>query len=108
MIFYNSIHVQGILYLVMETETNHLDIRKLLVEFIGLNCSLFRSYCHPLSVKDHIDKMKNNYVWGTHAEVFALALYFSIPVFVAMERSNREYYWAKYGMSQTPSVIFSN
>ncbi len=93
-------------YILFKTETNHLDIRKLLVEFIGLNCSLFRSYCHPLSVKDHIDKMKNNYVWGTHAEVFALALYFSIPVFVAMERSNHEYYWAKYGMSQTPSVIF--
>ncbi len=40
------------------------------MEFIGLNCSLFRSYCHSLSVKDHIDKMKNNYVWGTHAEVY--------------------------------------
>ncbi len=51
---------------------------------------------------------RNNYVWGTHAEVFALALYFSIPVSVAMERSNREYYWAKYGMSQTPceNLIF--
>ncbi len=53
--------------------------------------------------EDHIDKMRNNYVWGTRVEVFALApLYFSIPVSVVMERSNREYYWAKYGMSQTP------
>ncbi len=50
MIFYNSIHVQGVLYLGMEIvcfEASlifHLDIRKLLVEFIGLNCSLFRAY----------------------------------------------------------------
>ncbi len=58
--------------------------------------------------EDHIDKMRNNYVWGTRVEVFALALYFSIPVSVVMERNNREYYWAKYGMSQTPrgNLIF--
>ncbi len=58
--------------------------------------------------KDYIDKMRNNYVWGTRAEVFALSLYFSIPVSVVMERSNREYYWAKYGMSRTPreNLIF--
>ncbi len=43
--------------------------------------------------EDHIDKMRNNYVWGTLVEVFALVLYFSIPVSVVMERSNREYYW---------------
>ncbi len=32
----------------------------------------------------------------------------TLSVFVAMERSNREYYWAKYGMSQTPceNLIF--
>ncbi len=99
MIFYNSIHVQGVLYLGMEIvcfEASlifHLDIRKLLVEFIGLNCSLFRA-SHSLSMK--VTLTRNNYVWGTHAEVFAPALYFSIPVSVAMERSNREYYWAKY------------
>ncbi len=43
--------------------------------------------------EDHIDKMRNNYVWGTRVEVFALALYFFIPVPVVIERSNREYYW---------------
>ncbi len=35
--------------------------------------------------EDHIDKMRNNYVWGTRAEVFALALYFSIPMSVWRE-----------------------
>ncbi len=80
----------------------HLDIHKLLVEFIGLNCSLFE-LMSSIIYEDHIDKM------GTRAEVFALGLYFSIPVSAVMERSNHEYYWAKYGMSQTPreNLIFT-
>ena len=40
--------------------------------------------------------MRNNHVWGTHAEIFAVSFCFpQKPVFVATNKGSM-YYWAKY------------
>ena len=88
-------------FILFQKESKHFDIRKLLVQFITLNPSHFQSYCFPLIVKAHTDKMKDNHVWGTHVEIFAFSLYFVIPVFVAMDKGINKYYWAKYCKSPT-------
>ena len=43
--------------------------------------------------------MSSNYVWGSHVEIFALSLYFGMPLFIALDKGHRQYYWAKYDMS---------
>ncbi len=71
-------------FILFEVESKHFDIRKLLVQFVSLNPSHFQPYCFPSTVEAHTDKMKNNHVWGTHVDIFALSLCFAIPVFVAI------------------------
>ena len=84
-------------YIIYGNEEKHLDIRLLLIEFMFLNQTSFTSHCHPSSVPEHISKMKHNFVWGTHAEILAMALCFKKPVFVALQKSNGgQYYWAKF------------
>ncbi len=61
-----------------------------------LNPTYFNSYCHPLTVEEHTRKMRNNFVWGTHAEIFSLSLCFRKPVFVGLNKKGHMYYWAKY------------
>ena len=50
-------------------------------------------------------RMKNNFVWGSHVEIFAASLYFSKPVFVATCKTNQEYYWAKYHCQLTSEKV---
>ena len=39
--------------------------------------------------------MRQNGEWGTHAELFAVALYFKKPVYTAIQKQDLTY-WAKY------------
>ncbi len=72
-------------------------VRSALTKFIELNSSYFTEYCHPTSVKYHVDRMSNCHEWGTHTEIFATSLYLKIPVFVALCKICKDnYYWAKY------------
>ena len=47
--------------------------------------------------------MQNNFVWGTHAEIFSMSLCIGKPVFVAV-KSNK-YYWAKYVCKRKDQMI---
>ena len=47
--------------------------------------------------------MQNNFVCGTHAEIFSMSLCIGKPVFVAV-KSNK-YYWAKYVCKRKDQMI---
>ena len=83
-----------------QTESIHFEILTELVQFTVLNQSYFPAFCNPLTVEMHTQKMINNFVWGSHVEIYAISLYLGIPVFVALDRGTGEFYWAKYELSE--------
>ena len=83
-------------FIIFGTQSNHFQIRIMLVDLMAQNASYFNSHCHPLSVEEHTKQMRNNYIWGRHAEIRALSLYSQMPVFIAMEKEPGQYYWAQY------------
>ena len=93
-------------YFVYGTQDYHSDIRSFLTDFMSLNPSEFTALCHPLSVSDHLCRMKQNFSWGTHAEIIAASIIFKKPVLVAVQKNDREYYWAKYGREQNEELVF--
>ena len=78
-------------YYVFGTQEQHLDMRSFLTEFMSLNPSEFVAFCNPLSVSDHLSNMKQNFIWGTHAEIFAAAISFRRSVFVAVPKTDQQY-----------------
>ncbi len=52
--------------------------------------------------------MEDYCTWGTHVEIFALSLYFNKPVFVVLDKGQRNYYWAKMLLKQEADVVFPN
>ena len=81
-------------YIMHQTESRHAEIRAELVQFTLLNLNHFSGYCKPLTAEMHTRNMKNNCIWGTHVEIYALSLYLKIPVFVALDKGSGEFYWA--------------
>ena len=61
----------------------------------------------PNSVSEHAEKMKNNYVWGTQAEIFAISVLVFRPVFVATVKRDLTYYWAKQMCSHSSEFKFT-
>ncbi len=97
---------RSISFILFGTEANHTQVRSVLVKFVEMNNSYFKPYCFPSTVKSHTNKMKNNCVWGTHVEIFALSMYFNKPVFVILDKGYSNYYWAKMFLSQKPDLSF--
>ena len=84
-------------YIIFGTQSKHVQVQMMLVDLMAQNASYFHCYCHPSSVEEHTKRMRNNFTWGTHAEIFAMALYSQKPVFTAMENGlHDKYYWAQY------------
>ena len=85
-------------YILFCTQDRHLELLAILTEFTSLNAAYFLHICvcNPESVQEHVEKMKKPCVWGTHAEIMALAATLNVPVFVAIKKNPYEYYWAKY------------
>jgi len=83
-----------------------MDIRAALVQFMVLNPDIFEPYCYPLSVEAHTQKMRSHSIWGTHAEIVALSLYLGKPVFVALDKGNGKFYWAKYMAHHNTTLMF--
>ena len=46
----------------------------------------FNHLYHPLSVETRVHRMQQMSTWGTHAEIKAMALYFNLPVYVAVQK----------------------
>lgn len=61
-------------YIMHQTESRHAEIRAELVQFTLLNRNYFSGYCKPLTVEMHTRNMKNNCIWGTHVEIYALII----------------------------------
>ena len=81
-------------------QDQHLRVRTSLVDFIKKNPSFFTTYCLPLTVPEHSQRMANNFVWGTHVEIFAASLYFNLPIYVAVAKADETYFWCKFGARQ--------
>ena len=90
------------------SQEKHFQLRSLIVDFMILNMSLFTAYCHPATVEEHTSRMKRNYEWGTHAEIFAFAIYFKVPVYTAIQSTQfgSPYYWAKFSSLPAEDVIY--
>ncbi len=73
-------------FILYSTEEKCRYIREAVVEVISLNEECFKSYCLPETVAQHVEKMRNDTVWGTHAEIFAFSVLVFRPVFVATEK----------------------
>lgn len=71
-------------------------MRVLLTEFIDCNASYFRAHCHPETVKEHVQRMRQPCVWGSDVEIIALAAILDVPVYVAIRKNPQEYYWCVY------------
>ena len=54
------------------SEDNHLFIHRMLVTFCTYNKELFQRFCHPIPIKDHINGMRLDRIWGTDLEIHVL------------------------------------
>ena len=73
-------------------QDRHFEVRKFLVSFIKQNPSDFTSYCLPLTVQDHTNRMAKEFIWGTHVEIFAASLFLNTPIFVAVCKADHQTY----------------
>ena len=94
-------------FILFNTEDKHPYLRQAIVEVITLNEDCFKSYCLPNTVLEHAKKMKNNYVWGTQAEIFALSVLVFRPIFVATVKRDLTYYWANHMCSHSSQFKFT-
>lgn len=82
-------------YVLYLTERRHFQIRTLLVDIIKKNPETFKNYCLPSSVEKHTTIMKQDSTWGSHVEIMAMSLLLRRPIYVALDRSIGNFYWAK-------------
>ena len=88
-------------------EEKHALIRAYIVEIIALNVAVFSIYCHPTSVDQHVSIMKNNCVWGTHVEIYAMSAASMLSIYTAVQKSSEDinsYYWAQYRLSNVDII----
>lgn len=83
-------------FYIYNSEEHHQLIRFQLTQYIEENDTSFTNDCLPLSVKKHVNKMKEDTFWGTNVEIKAAAHLFKIPVFVATKKDKNSYYWIKF------------
>ncbi len=77
-----------------------MELRAALTKFTINNAGYFNPLCHPNSVAIHVQRMQMLRTWGTHVEITALTAILKIPIFVAIKKNKKEYYWAKYGTNE--------
>lgn len=70
-------------HIVYGTELAHLQMRKLLVEFVKSNRKMFEPLVITETFDKHIERMTCARVWGSHIELQAAASLFEMPVFIS-------------------------
>ena len=78
------------------SEDNHLFIRRMLVTFCTYNKELFQRFCHPIPIKDHINGMRLDRIWGTDLEIHAAASLWQVKIYVCQPNtctSDSSYSW---------------
>ena len=84
------------------TEHAHLQMRKLLVEFVKSNRQMFEPLVIRETFDKHIERMTCAQVWGSHIELQAAASLFEMPVFICTtgnaSQFEQGYKWTCYNL----------
>lgn len=89
---------RSLAHIVYGTQCCHLQMRKLLVEFVKSNRQMFEPLIIAETFDQHIDRMACARVWGSHIELQAAASLFEMPVFLCTtsQSEHQEYKWMCY------------
>ena len=71
------------------SQDRHLEIRKILVQFIERNGNNYKHLLFRRTLSEHLECMKKPFVWGTQLEVQAAAHYY-VSLFSHQKTSARE------------------
>ena len=75
-------------------EEHHQFVRRTLATFCSHNNKLFQQFCHPTPIKDHINGMMLDRIWGTDLEIHAAASLWQVDVYVCQPNtSDSSYSW---------------
>ena len=73
---------RSLAHIVYGTEHAHLQMRKLLVEFVKSNRQMFEPLVTRETFDKHIEWMTCARLWGSHIELWAAASLFEMQVFI--------------------------
>ena len=92
---------------VLDSEEFHSQIRDLLVTFTEANAEVFRRFCFPSQLEEHLKKMKHLTVWGTQLEIHVAASVLQMPIYVCTQKSKTlEYYWKVFDPKPKSDLVF--
>ena len=77
-------------YAFLNREEHHFHLRSHIVRTINLNQKVFSEYLMPINkptIKEQVEHMLRDHVWGTHLEVKAAATLFQIPIYCCTQQS---------------------
>ena len=99
---------RSLAHIVYGTEHGHLQMRKLLVEFVKSNRQMFEPLIIGETFDQHTERMACARLWGSHIELQAAASLFEMPVFLCTtSRSEYQVYkWTCYKPFPPEKLIF--
>ena len=78
--------------IICNNENSHQHIRRLLVAFSRHNKEHLKAFCHPVPIKEHINGMEKDRVWGTDLEIHAAAALWQVKIYVCVSDSTTSSY----------------
>ena len=90
------------------SQDRHLEIRKILVQFIERNGDNYKHLLFGRTLSEHLESMKKPFVWGTQLELQAAADYYKMCIYLLTKREQEErYHWHRY-TPRTSAVAADN
>jgi len=87
-------------------EDSHSFVRRTLVTFSEHNKGLLQKFCHPLPIKEHLNGMKLDRIWGTDLEIHAAASLWQVPIYVCTQNPNDpKYFWVCFKPTDSNKLI---
>ena len=94
--------------LLFGTEELHPQIRDTLVQVTKANPDLFRKYCFPRELADHLKLMEYQREWGTQLEIHVAATILQMPIYVCTQKSKTmEYFWEVFNPRPNSSLRYT-
>ena len=79
------------------SQDRHLEIRKILVQFIERNGNNYKHLLFGRTLSEHLESMKKPFVWGTQLKLQAAADYYEMCIYLLTKRQQQErYHWHRY------------
>ena len=69
-------------------EDNHQFICRTLTTFCTHNQNLFQRFCHPTPIKDHINGMMLDRIWGTDLEIHVAVSLWQVNIYVCQPNTS--------------------